>query len=82
MINQGEIITLSNDNEYLCFDTTEMDGKHYIYLITTKEPTEVCFAEQAMVDGELDICLIGERKVKMKLASILQQKAQEVDAGF
>ena len=33
MIETGEIITLSNNKEYICFSSLDYEGKHYIYLI-------------------------------------------------
>ena len=44
-MKQGDAIALENNREYLCFDTAELDGKHYVFLISVEEPTDICFAE-------------------------------------
>ena len=74
MVEIGECIVL-NDREYLCFNKAELDGEEYIYLTTVEEPTSVFFARQAIKDGQLQIQIIGNRDQKLKLATILQEKA-------
>lgn len=76
MINQGEAVVLDDNREFLCFDKAELDGKQYLFLISVEESNEICFAEQALVDGEAQLRVIGNKEEKIKLAKILQQKAE------
>ena len=76
MMKQGDAIALENKREYLCFDTAELDGKHYVFLISVEEPTDICFAEQVTENDETKIRIIGNREEKLKLAAILQEKAE------
>ena len=49
-IEKGEIITLDNNKEYLCFGRAVADNqKKYLYLMSTSEPIEIRFAEE-MID--------------------------------
>ena len=51
-IEKGELITLENNKEYVCFGrATAENGKNYVYLMTTSEPVEICFGEE-IVEGE------------------------------
>ena len=74
MVEIGECIVL-NDREFLCFNKAELDGEEYLYLTTIEEPTSVCFARQAITNGQLQVQIIGNHDQKLKLASILQEKA-------
>ena len=74
MINVGEAITLDDGQEYLCFEQVELDGKHYLYLITTNEPNLVRLAEQMGADDDLQIRIIGEKTEKQQLIAALRNK--------
>ena len=78
MIDPGEGLTLDDGREYLCFERLKLDGKDYLYLITTDEPTEIRFAEQALVDNEPQIRLIGSRAEKLKLIEALKAESKNV----
>ena len=78
MINLNDGFVLDDGREYLCFSQIELDGKNYIYLITTEEPIEIRFAEQIDVDGETQIRVIGNRAEKLKLIQAFQAKAKEI----
>ena len=73
MVEIGECIILE-EREYLCFNQAELDGQSYIFLVTAEEPTEIRFAKQAVIDGKLQIQVIGNRAEKLKLAAILQEQ--------
>ena len=79
MIEPGEGSALNNQ-EYLCFDQAKLDGKHYLYLITTDEPAEICFAEQIVQNDEPQVRLIGNQAEKIKLFKLLQSKAKSASA--
>ena len=75
MVESGEAVVV-NDIEYLCFDTTDLDNKHYLYLITTDEPNEIFFAEQIMEGDDLKVRIIGNKAEKTKLIKKMQEKAK------
>lgn len=76
MVNQGESVVI-DDQEYLCADTIELDGKQYLYLITATDSIEFCFAEQTIANGELQIRLIGNQPEKHKILTALQAKIEQ-----
>ena len=47
MLDLGEIVTLDNNKEFMCFERVQLDGKDFLYLIATDDSGEICFAEQA-----------------------------------
>lgn len=77
MIESGEAVVV-DDVEYLCFDTADIDGKQYLYLITTDEPNEIHFAEQIMEGDNLKVRIIGNLAEKQKLIKIMQEKAKNI----
>ena len=79
MLEPGDAIALDGQ-EYLCFDQAKLDGKHYLYLITTSEPAEICFAEQTLIDDEPQVRIIGNQTEKNKLFSLLKSKAKSASA--
>ena len=38
MIEQGELITLDNQKEYICFQVMKADGETYLYLLSNFKP--------------------------------------------
>ena len=77
MIESGEAVVV-DDVEYLCFDTADIDGKQYLYLITTDEPNEIQFAEQVTEGDNLKVRIIGNINEKQKLIKLMQEKAKNI----
>lgn len=74
MIETGEIITLDNNKEYICFSTLEHEGKHYLYLISNFKPLEIRFGIQTVENNEINIEIINEQQEKQKVLSLFQNK--------
>ena len=77
MIKPGKGILLEDGQEYVCLETTQLEGKDYIYLVTLEEPYSVCFAEQQLIDGEPQIRIINEKALKEKLFPLFQAKIKQ-----
>ena len=45
MLNQGEILTLSDNKKYSVVYTTELNSKNYVYLIDQDDYTNTMFCE-------------------------------------
>lgn len=45
MLNQGEILTLSDNRKYSVVYTTELNSKNYVYLIDQDDYTNTMFCE-------------------------------------
>ena len=45
MLNQGEILTLSDNRKYSVVYTTEVNSKNYVYLIDQDDYTNTMFCE-------------------------------------
>lgn len=73
-IETGEIITLDNNKEYICFSTLNHEGKDYVYLMSNFKPLEIKFGEQILEDGEITIRIINEQKEKEEVLSLFQNK--------
>lgn len=72
LINQGESVTLSNGKEYFAFSTLEQGEKTYVFLMTTTQPVEVCFAEQKLIDGQPNVRIIEDRDEKIAVLQLFQ----------
>lgn len=42
-IERGEIITLDNNKEHICFCTIREEGQDYVYLMSNFKPLEIRF---------------------------------------
>lgn len=73
MLDLGEIVTLDNNKEFMCFERVQLDGKDFLYLIAADDSGEICFAEQAMIDGEPQIRTIGNKEDKNRLTALFQE---------
>ncbi len=64
-IEKGEIITLENNKEYICFASAIADNqKRYLYLMTTSEPIEICFGEETVDENGTRIRVLGKKEEK------------------
>ena len=76
-VEKSEIITLSDNREYVCLDIiTTNDGKKYLYLMTTSEPLNFCFAEEAIVDNSIQMRIIGSKDEKHRLFDLFKAQSQ------
>lgn len=75
-IETGEIITLENNKEYICFSTLNYEGKDYVYLMSNFKPLEIKFGEQMMESGEVNIRIINDQKEKEMVLGLFQNDNQ------
>lgn len=76
-IEKGEVITLSNNKEYICFSTLNDAGVDYVYLMSNFKPLEVKFGKQKEVSGEIQITVINDFEEKQKVLELFQRQNQE-----
>lgn len=74
MPEKGDIITLSNNKEYVCFEKILVKNKEYLYLISNFTPLEIFFATQIYEDGKLIINVVNDEKEKQMLLNLLSNK--------
>ena len=79
MIETGEIITLSNNKEYICFSSLDYEGRHYICLISDFKPLEIKFGIQTIENNEISIEIINDQKEKEKVLSLFQNQKSNVE---
>lgn len=60
MLEQGDLITLSNNKEYIVINKTSLKGKNYVYLITKDGISEIaiCLFENDTLTKVTDIELL------------------------
>ncbi len=76
-VEKGEIITLSDNREYICLGViVAEDNKRYLYLMTMSEPIEFCFAEENIVDDAIQMRIVGSKDEKHKLFDLLKMQLQ------
>lgn len=64
-IERGEIVTLENGREYVCFGRAVAENqKTYLYLMTTTEPIEVCFGEEIITEVGVQVRVLGNKDEK------------------
>lgn len=70
MIQVGEIVTLSDEKEYVVLNKIKLNKKNYLYLITTSEPLEIIIVNEQIENGSI---ILNEIKDNDELDNILQQ---------
>ncbi len=72
-VNKGELITLDNDKEYICFSTISDGGQEYVYLMSNFKPLEVKFASQKITEnGEIELEIVNDTEEKQRLLELFQ----------
>ena len=75
-IEEGNIITLDNQKEYICVSKKDYQGDSYIYLISNFKPLEIMFAKE-IVEGDLvTIQKVGDQALKMELLKLFKPQEE------
>ncbi len=76
-VEKGEIITLSDNREYVCLGIImDENNKKYLYLMTTSKPVEFCFVEETIINSIIQMRVVGSRDEKYKLFGLLKTQLQ------
>ena len=76
-IEKGEIVTLTNNKEYVCLSIINSeDNKKYLYLVSTSKPLNFCFAEETIIDDNIQMRIVGGKDEKLKLFNLLKAQLQ------
>lgn len=70
----GEGAILEDGKEYICYGNIVDNGNDYVYLISNFKPVEIRYAKQAIVNGELQLEIIGNKELKLYLTNLFQEK--------
>lgn len=66
-LENGEVITLEDEKEYIVFNSILKEGVNYVFLISNFKPVEICFAKE-IIDGEnISLEIINDQKQKKEL---------------
>ena len=72
-VEKGELITLSDNKEYVCLSIIMSENKKFLYLMTTSEPIKFCFAEEISINDTIKkIRIVGRKDEKQKLFNLLK----------
>ena len=75
-IEKGEIVTLSNNRDYVCIGIVFFEGRKYLYLMTKTEPVGFCMAEETVQDNGSKLRMIGSSDEKRKLFELFKAQLQ------
>ena len=70
----GEIATLDDGKEYICFFEVEENGNNYVFLISNEKPIKVRFAKQTLNNNELNLEMISDQSLKEHLLDLFEEK--------
>ena len=70
----GETAVLENGKEYVCFSQIEENGTDYVYLVSNFKPLEVRFANQVIINGDLQLEIVEDQFLKEHLLELFKQK--------
>lgn len=60
----GELITLDNNKEYVCFSKINDNGIDYVYLISNFKPIEIRFAIEKTNNNDVELEIINNQEQK------------------
>lgn len=55
MLEQGQIIKLNDNKEYIVVNKMTLHSISYVYLITTTKPLEILVATEKVVNGKISL---------------------------
>lgn len=73
-LEKGEIVTLSNNKEYICISTVTDGDNDYVYLLSNFKPVEVMFVKQKIVNNEVQVTVISNQEEKQKVFNLFQNQ--------
>lgn len=77
MIAFGEVVTLENNKEYICFSVLRHEEKDYVLLMSNFKPLEVRFAQQTDTPVGTQLTMVEDAGVRQALFALFQQKKEE-----
>ena len=60
----GELITLDNNKEYICFSKINDKGIDYVYLISNFKPIQIRFAIEKVNNNDIELEIINNQEQK------------------
>ena len=66
----GEIITLDNGKEYICFSKINDNGINYVYLMSNFKPIEIKFAIEKVNNAEVELEIINNQEQKQYIYNL------------
>lgn len=70
----GEVALLEDGKGFICCSRVEDGGIDYLYLMSNFKPLEIRFAKQEIVNGEIQLTIIGDTNEKIKLLNLFQDR--------
>lgn len=71
MTQKGDLVTLNNNKEYVCFEAITYNNKRYLYLISNFKPIEIFFANEIIENGQAKLIIVSDAKEKKDLYNLL-----------
>ena len=76
MIEQGEILTLEDDQKYVAVATTVLDGINYVYLINPDDYSKFMFCAYDQTDGLYEV---EDQQLLNQLLEIFNEQLNDVE---
>ena len=66
-IEKGELITLDDDREFVCYKKVRLDNVNYACLISSNEPVRIVVVREEEKDGEITLYSVDDLKLRSKI---------------
>jgi hypothetical protein len=70
----GDTAQLETGEEYICLSQMEKNNIDYVYLMSNFKPLKIKFAKQRIVNGNLELEIIGNQEEKEQVLKLFQDK--------
>lgn len=80
MIEQGQIVLLEDNKEYICVQNIIKDNENFLYLVSNFKPLEVRFAKQIQNSNDFSLEIINNKDQKIELLKLFQNNSEMINA--
>lgn len=69
----GEVVTLDNGEEYICFEKIEQEGTTYVFIMSNFTPLKINVAIEEEENGEIKLTYVKDQKKKEELLKLFAE---------
>lgn len=71
-IEDGDMLTLDDNKEFICVKSASLDGKKYVFLMSNFKPLEIIFAEDVSNEFGPAVLEVEDQEIKEKLVELFK----------
>lgn len=73
-LEENQIITLDNNNEYLIVKKEQYNNINYFFLMSNNKPISMMFVKEGVIDGKVNLIPISDNELNMVMNLFIKNK--------